>query len=32
MTAFLWFKVGCFVALVLWEFAKGVMQGIRAGR
>lgn len=32
MTAFLWVKVGCIAALVLWEFSKGVREGIRAGR
>ncbi len=32
MTAYLWFKVGCIVALVVWEFAKGVVRGMREGR
>lgn len=32
MTAFLWIKVGCFVALVAWEFAKGVREGMRSRR
>ncbi len=32
MTTLLWIKVACIAALVLWEFGKGVMQGIREGR
>lgn len=32
MTTFLWIKVGCLVALVAWEFGKGVLQGMREGR
>lgn len=32
MTTFLWIKVACISALVLWEFGKGVMQGIRSVR
>lgn len=32
MTAYLWIKVACIAALVLWEFAKGVRDGVRDGR
>lgn len=32
MTAFLWFKLAIALALVVWEFAKGVARGIREGR
>lgn len=32
MTTYLWLKTGCILALVAWEFAKGVARGMREGR
>lgn len=32
MTTILWVKAGCVAALLVWEFAKGVIEGISSGR